>query len=207
MAGMLPGVEYARRRRRFHGSGRWSDSPGTAGFGSTRRSSFCLYSSNHESYLSSSSCSSLVLTMFIFTMCTSNQAYQDERLGGIAREAKERLDERLRAPLKSETKRINSQEKLRVMEDRPMVLGDLHTEVFGSKKSGSKRFNWAKLGWKASDQVECAVCLDQFRDGESLVHMPCAHRFHSKCLVPWLENNAHCPCCRMGILSRKDSFS
>ncbi|KAK2966907.1 hypothetical protein RJ640_027027 [Escallonia rubra] len=197
MAGMLPGVEYARRRR-FHGSGGWSDSPGTAGHGSTRRS--CLYSSNHEFYHSSSSCSSL-------RRCTSNQAYQDERLGGVAREAKERLDERLRAPLKSETKRTNSQEKLRVMEDRPMVLADLHTEVFGSKKSGSKRFNWAKLGWKASDQVECAVCLDQFTEGESLVHLPCAHRFHSKCLVPWLENNSHCPCCRMGILSRKDSFS
>ncbi|OMO80399.1 E3 ubiquitin-protein ligase arkadia-like isoform 1 [Corchorus olitorius] len=52
MAGMLPGVECARRRR-FHQSGGSSDSPTTAAIGLTRRSSFCLYASNHETHHSS----------------------------------------------------------------------------------------------------------------------------------------------------------
>lgn len=81
-----------------------------------------------------------------------------------------------------------------------MVLGELHTEVFGSKKRGSRWFSWTKLSWKASDQDDCAVCLELFKAGENLVHLPCAHKFHVRCLVPWLENNAHCPCCRMGII-------
>ncbi|KAJ0030163.1 hypothetical protein Pint_14708 [Pistacia integerrima] len=136
-----------------------------------------------------------------------SQAYEDEKLGGAAREARERLDERLRTQRKSlETKRQLSggKESLRCVDGRSG--GELHTEVFGSSKSccssrsGSKRFNWAKLSWKASEQEECAICLERFKTGETLVHLPCAHRFHGRCLVPWLEANAHCPCCRMEML-------
>lgn len=77
----------------------------------------------------------------------------------------------------------------------------LHTQVFGSKKSGSKRFSWSKLSWKACEQEECAICLERFKVGDTLVHLPCAHRFHARCLLPWLGTNAHnCPCCRMQIL-------
>ncbi|KAG7942665.1 hypothetical protein I3843_16G115600 [Carya illinoinensis] len=178
MAGMLPGVECARRRR-FHQSGACSDSQITmAAHGGTRRSSFCLYRSNHEPQHHNSTS---------LTRSLLNQAHQDEKLGEVAREAKERLDE--------------SKESMKCVEDRSMVLGELQTEVFGTrKKGGTRRFSWSKLNWKASDQDECAVSLEHFKAGGNLVHLPCAHRFHVKCLVPWLQNNAHCPCCKMGIL-------
>ncbi|KAK9269154.1 hypothetical protein L1049_000923 [Liquidambar formosana] len=199
MAGMLPGVECARRRRFHQGGGGYSDSSIVAGHGLTRRSSFCLYiTSNHESHLSS--------TSSLQQRSTANQAYQlDEKLGGVAREAKERLDERLRTQRKTQTRRDNSKESMRGVENRSTVPGDLQTEVYGTKKSGaSKRFSWPKLSWKAMDQDECAVCLERFKAGETLVHLPCAHRFHSRCLVPWLESNAHCPCCRMGTMHLKE---
>lgn len=176
MAGMLPGVESARRRR-FHQSGGFSDSPN-----STRRSSFCLYSSKHESPLSSassSSSSSLQISRLY-------QSRVDERLGGAAKEAKERLDERLK---KSPNQRQNSKEKLK---RRPKALAELHMEVYGSKK----------LRWKASDEDDCAVCLELFKVGETLMRLPCSHKFHSSCLEPWLQNNTYCPCCRMSIISR-----
>lgn len=61
---MLPGVECARRRR-LHKSGGCVDSPSLSTHNnSTRRSSFCLYASNHESRLSSSSSSLLVCTLY-----------------------------------------------------------------------------------------------------------------------------------------------
>ncbi|CAA2953957.1 probable E3 ubiquitin- ligase RHY1A [Olea europaea subsp. europaea] len=177
MAGMLPGVESARRRR-FH-----SDSPNPSGYNFTRRSSFCLYSSNHETLHSSSSSSRNPIS----------QAYCDEKLGAVAREAKKRLDERLKAQWKSEIKRVSSgQERTRNLEVSPTIEG---TEVFGLKK----KFNWAKLSWKCTEQEECAVCLEHLMAGDTLMQLPCAHRFHSKCLVPWLESNAQCPCCRMEI--------
>lgn len=53
MAGMLPGVESARRRR-VHKCGGFSDSPSFSSHNTSRRSSFCLYASNHESRISSS---------------------------------------------------------------------------------------------------------------------------------------------------------
>lgn len=192
MAGMMPGVECARRRR-FHQSG---DSLGAPAHGWSRKPSFCLYTSSHESY--HGSVSSLQKQK---QRSVSSQAYEDEKLGGVAREAKERLDERLRLQKKktAETTRHKSTGNLRDVDGRSMVLGELQMEVYGTKRSGSKRFNWAKLSWKAADQDECTICLDRFKSGETLVHLPCAHRYHPRCLVPWLENNGHCPCCRMEI--------
>lgn len=81
MAGMLPGVECARRRR-FHQSGGWSDSPGTAGHGCTRRSSFCLYASSHESHLSSSSLVlflSFVHSFVLFSFFSLNKFFETTR--------------------------------------------------------------------------------------------------------------------------------
>ncbi|XP_038712157.1 probable E3 ubiquitin-protein ligase RHY1A isoform X1 [Tripterygium wilfordii] len=188
MAGMLAGVECARRRR-FHQSGGGLDTPSTASHGGgTRRPSFCLYSGNHET--NHSSIPSMQRRIL-------DQENQDERLGGVAREAKERLDERLKTQRKSATTR--QKVDLGCGHGRSMGTKELQMEVFGLKKKGSKKFNWGKLSWKAMDQEECAVCLDQFKVGETLVHLPCAHRFHSRCLVPWLSNNAHCPCCRKEI--------
>ncbi|KAK1417219.1 hypothetical protein QVD17_26344 [Tagetes erecta] len=195
MAGTLPGVETARRRR-FHGSNGWSDSSfnSNSAFGSTRNRGF--YNTHFNSTLFSQ-------------RSVINHYDQDEKLGGVARKAKERLHERLRSHRKSET---NSQERSRggsLVEEigrkpsNSMVVGGLQLEVFGLKKSGSKRFSWGKMGlvWKSLDQDECVVCLEKFKAGEKLDRLPCAHRFHSMCVLPWLERHAHCPCCRMSVLA------
>ncbi|CAN4113128.1 unnamed protein product [Withania somnifera] len=192
MAGMLPGVECARRRR-FHQSSGCIDVSSPSSFSSTRRSSFCLYTSSHEYPLNSSSSKQTVAT---------SQAYQDEKLGEAAREAKQRLAERLSAKWKSQNKRsLNDRQpqnqRQGMVENRPNLQG----EVFhGLKKSGSKKFNWAKMIWKSQEQDECAICLDQFKISDNLMQLTCAHKFHSKCLAPWLESSAHCPCCRMAIV-------
>ncbi|KDP30180.1 hypothetical protein JCGZ_16962 [Jatropha curcas] len=190
MAGMLPGVECARRRR-FHQS---CDTPCSAVSGSTRRSSFCLYTSNHES--SHTSISSSLRSII-------NKAYEDEMLGVVARQAKERLDERLRIQRKSSSKRHEN----KVEEGKSLAVGELQTEVYGIKKNGSaKKFKWSKMSWRATEQEECTICLERFKSCETLLHLPCAHKFHCRCLAPWLENNAHCPCCRMQIHVQLSQF-
>ncbi|XP_075207768.1 RING finger protein 122-like [Anomaloglossus baeobatrachus] len=45
----------------------------------------------------------------------------------------------------------------------------------------------------------CAVCLDEFRLGEELGLCPCAHAFHTKCLMKWLEVRNSCPMCNKTI--------
>ncbi|GMY35719.1 probable E3 ubiquitin-protein ligase RHY1A [Fagus crenata] len=129
MAGMLPGVECARRRR-FHPSGGLSDSPSTPAHGGTRRSCLSLYPTSNETHHTSIS-------------LLQKQAYPDVELRGVAREAKERLDQRLglKARRKSETKRDNTKGSLRCVE-----------------VSGSKMISWAKFSWKVLEQGKCAVC-------------------------------------------------
>ncbi|CAJ1944732.1 unnamed protein product [Sphenostylis stenocarpa] len=80
MSGMLPGVECARRRR-LHNKASSRDS--------TNRSSLCLYSTRK-------------LQSPLLERNMVNQTDSDENLGGAAREAKRRLDEKLAGLVKPE---------------------------------------------------------------------------------------------------------
>ncbi|KAG8367517.1 hypothetical protein BUALT_Bualt16G0080100 [Buddleja alternifolia] len=89
MAGMLPGVEAARRRRcnlntNIDGS-------------SIRRPSLCLYASNHDFQITS--------TSSMQRNPINQTCYEDEKLEAVAREAKKRLDHKLKIYSNSEIKR------------------------------------------------------------------------------------------------------
>jgi DNA-directed RNA polymerase subunit RPC12/RpoP len=46
---------------------------------------------------------------------------------------------------------------------------------------------------------DCSICLEEFQLGQKLVCLPCNHKFHPKCLTPWLESHVQCPYCRAKI--------
>ncbi|KAJ6357737.1 hypothetical protein OIU78_005559 [Salix suchowensis] len=55
-----------------------------------------------------------------------------------------------------------------------------------------------------SEDVACAVCLNEFRDGEEVKVLPeCLHTFHVSCIDMWLFSHSNCPLCRtdMGVSS------
>jgi hypothetical protein len=46
---------------------------------------------------------------------------------------------------------------------------------------------------------ECAVCKDGVATGDRVKRMPCSHRYHEECIVPWLEVRNSCPLCRFEL--------
>lgn len=49
--------------------------------------------------------------------------------------------------------------------------------------------------------LECAVCLNEFEDDETLRLIPkCDHVFHPECIDAWLENHVTCPVCRANLV-------
>ena len=53
-------------------------------------------------------------------------------------------------------------------------------------------------------QGACAVCLEDFVDGDSLRPLPCAHAYHVACIDRWLADHDACPCCRAPAFDRAD---
>jgi E3 ubiquitin-protein ligase RNF115/126 len=45
----------------------------------------------------------------------------------------------------------------------------------------------------------CSVCLEDFEMGTEAKEMPCQHKFHSHCILPWLELHSSCPICRFQL--------
>ncbi|XP_062233465.1 RING-H2 finger protein ATL63-like [Phragmites australis] len=203
MAGMLPGVECARRRRLRQGAA------GEAA-GGTRRSSFCLYGAGHGGHPAGlgdagnfSKQRSSIMEMIHGWTLDSN-----------VREAKERLDQKLRSKKETVIKRhhstgsINLSRAHRSAGDGGDGCGGSSTsaatlgvqrEVYSKKGVMRRLMRWSRPRWEAAEQAECAVCLDEFRAGDVLAHLPCGHRFHWACALPWLEGTSRCPFCRSPV--------
>lgn len=45
----------------------------------------------------------------------------------------------------------------------------------------------------------CAVCLDDFSEGDWVRALPCAHTYHAPCIDRWLADHDACPCCRAPV--------
>lgn len=54
---------------------------------------------------------------------------------------------------------------------------------------------------KVEENLGCPVCLEDFDLGAEAMEMPCKHRFHGGCILPWLELHSSCPVCRFQIPS------
>ena len=46
---------------------------------------------------------------------------------------------------------------------------------------------------------DCAICLDNFANGEEIIVLPCGHPFHSEGISTWLGMSKRCPICRANL--------
>merc|ERR1719245_963375 len=74
---------------------------------------------------------------------------------------------------------------------------DLASNVELKKSEGMTKEELTKLTIIQKFEKKCAICLNEFEDGEDLrclVH--CSHVFHLECVDEWLKDNRRCPMCR-----------
>uniref|UniRef100_A0A8C2W183 RING-type E3 ubiquitin transferase n=1 Tax=Chinchilla lanigera TaxID=34839 RepID=A0A8C2W183_CHILA len=60
-------------------------------------------------------------------------------------------------------------------------------------------------GSSCSSAPVCAICLEEFSEGQELRVISCLHEFHRTCVDPWLHQHRTCPLCMFNIVEG-DSF-
>ena len=54
-------------------------------------------------------------------------------------------------------------------------------------------------GYDGPYDGKCAICLDNYQDGDSVRALRCLHMFHTACVDRWLAGNRLCPLCKQDM--------
>ena len=49
------------------------------------------------------------------------------------------------------------------------------------------------------ENKKCIICLEDFKDNDNAIFLPCFHVFHNNCIREWLRNKDFCPLCKINI--------
>ncbi|KAJ8368363.1 hypothetical protein SKAU_G00083910 [Synaphobranchus kaupii] len=85
------------------------------------------------------------------------------------------------------------------------AVSHLETRRYSSQRHPGSRRLRGDLGAGAgsSPAPACAICLEDFLDGEDLRIISCAHEFHKECVDPWLLQHRTCPLCMHNIMGKE----
>ncbi|XP_051891777.1 E3 ubiquitin-protein ligase RNF43 isoform X2 [Pristis pectinata] len=67
----------------------------------------------------------------------------------------------------------------------------------------------SSLDSQASSMSEpvCAICLEEFAEGQDLRIISCFHEFHKECVDPWLLQHRTCPLCMYNIIEGSSTIA
>ena len=52
----------------------------------------------------------------------------------------------------------------------------------------------------SENKKKCLICLDEFKNGQKTIALPCTHIFHSECIKKWMKKENFCPLCKNKII-------
>ncbi|KFQ58728.1 E3 ubiquitin-protein ligase RNF43, partial [Pelecanus crispus] len=79
------------------------------------------------------------------------------------------------------------------------AIGQLATRKYQARCRQASRWDSAS---SCSSAPVCAICLEEFSEGQELRIISCSHEFHRECVDPWLQQHHTCPLCMFNILAR-----
>ncbi|KAL0994787.1 hypothetical protein UPYG_G00127160 [Umbra pygmaea] len=82
------------------------------------------------------------------------------------------------------------------------AISRLETRTYSSQGCGGSQRHRGAWGSNSSSNSSpvCAICLEEFADGQVLRIISCAHEFHRECVDPWLIQHRTCPLCMHNIM-------
>ena len=54
------------------------------------------------------------------------------------------------------------------------------------------------------DTKTCPIGLDEFKEGDSIIELPCKHIFLKENIINWLKNKHTCPVCRYSLTKESE---
>ncbi|XP_069135132.1 E3 ubiquitin-protein ligase ZNRF3-like [Argopecten irradians] len=88
------------------------------------------------------------------------------------------------------------------------AISKLETRKFKGSSSGKSlrvQTPVSDIYSNSSGSEGCAICLDEYTEGQVLRVLPCSHEFHRLCVDPWLVTHRTCPLCLFNIVAQPES--
>ena len=49
------------------------------------------------------------------------------------------------------------------------------------------------------EKKNCVICLEDFKNHDKAIILPCIHLFHKNCIKNWLKKKNTCPICKFKL--------
>ncbi|XP_078404678.1 E3 ubiquitin-protein ligase RNF43 [Cetorhinus maximus] len=89
------------------------------------------------------------------------------------------------------------------------AISRLATRRYQSRCRSQGHERQSSLDSQSSSMSEpvCAICLEEFAEGQDLRIISCFHEFHKECVDPWLLQHRTCPLCMYNIIEGSSSVA
>jgi len=78
----------------------------------------------------------------------------------------------------------------------------MHDHFKLHRKNQIKNIQYKKIKDPSDIELDCPICLEEFKRGEYYRKLECDHCFHKKCIDRWFKkDHSECPMCRKKIIN------